>query len=320
MNELIPVAALSIAMVIDWRLGELPNRLHPVVAMGHWIAWTRRQGLKVHSSALRFAIGATSLLFGIMVIAVIGWSMERLSREVPFTLAVFIQAAVLKCTFSIRSLAAAADAVASALHTRDLSLARQQLAYHLVSRDTSQLDESSIAAAAVESVAENTSDSFIAPLIYFAIGGLPGALVYRYINTCDAMLGYRTPDLEWLGKPAARADDLVNWLPARVTALLMLLVGPTRQAWESSIERRTAVSIWMRDHRLTASPNAGHPMSAAAGLLGVMLEKQRHYRLGEGQPLPTVASIDSVNSLLYRTSIAGSILALAWLICTPAYN
>ena len=320
MNELIPVAALSIAMVIDWRLGDLPNRLHPVVAMGHWITWTRRQGLKVHSSALRFAIGATSLLFGIMVIAVIGWSMERLSREVPFILAVFIQAAVLKCTFSIRSLAAAADAVASALHTRDLSLARQQLAYHLVSRDTSQLDESSIAAAAVESVAENTSDSFIAPLIYFAVGGLPGALVYRYINTCDAMLGYRTPDLEWLGKPAARADDLVNWLPARVTALLMLLVGPTRQAWEGSIERRTAVSIWIRDHRLTASPNAGHPMSAAAGLLGVMLEKHGHYRLGEGQPLPTVASIDSVNSLLYRTSIAGSMLALAWLICTPTYN
>lgn len=320
MHELISVAALSIAMVIDWRLGDLPNRLHPAVAMGHWIAWTRRQGLKVHSSALRFAIGATSLLFGIMVIAIMGWSIEWFSREVPFILSIFIQAAVLKCTFSIRSLASAADSVASALDTRDLTLARQQLAYHLVSRDTSRLDESSIAAAAVESVAENTSDSFIAPLIYFAIGGLPGALVYRYINTCDAMLGYRTPDLEWLGKPAARADDLVNWLPARVTALLMLLVGPNRQAWESSIERRTAVSIWMRDHRLTASPNAGHPMSAAAGLLGVMLEKQGHYRLGEGQPLPTVASIDSVNSLLYRTSIAGSILALAWLICTPTYN
>ena len=319
MNELIQAAALSIAILVDWRFGDPPNRLHPVVAMGNWIAWTKRQGLKVQSSAWRFTIGAASLLFGVIVIGVIGWSIEGFSREAPFILAVVIQAAVLKFTFSIRSLSSAANAVASALHSSDLPLARQQLAYHLVSRDTSQLDESSVAAAAVESVAENTSDSFIAPLIYFAIAGLPGALVYRYINTCDAMLGYRTSDLEWLGKPAARTDDLVNFLPARITALLMLLVGPARKALGCSIERRAAIWIWIRDHRMTVSPNAGHPMSAAAGLLGVMLEKHDHYRLGEGQPLPTVTSIDSANSLLYRTSIAGSLLAIAWLIYAPAF-
>ncbi len=314
MNELIPVAALVVAILVDWRFGDLPNRLHPVVAMGNWIAWSRRQGLRSQSRAARLTVGAASLLFGIVVVAGIGWLIERISRESPFVVGICIQAVLLKCTFSIRSLASAANSVASALHSRDLPRARQQLAYHLVSRDTSQLDEGSVVAAAVESVAENTSDSFIAPLFYFVIAGLPGALVYRYVNTCDAMLGYRTPDLEWLGKPAARLDDLLNLIPSRVTALLMLVVGPARQY---SINRRGAISIWLRDHRLTASPNAGHPMSAAAGLLGVMLEKRNHYRLGKGQALPTVASIDAANSLLYRTSIAGALAAAAWLVCVP---
>lgn len=319
MNELIPVVALAIAILVDWRFGDLPNSLHPVVAMGNWIAWTRCQVLKSQNRQYRFVGGLASLLLGIVVLAGIGWSLERLSLETPFVIAVLVQAAVLKCTFSIRSLGAASNSVASALHNRDLTLARQQLAYHLVSRDTSQLDESLIAAAAVESVAENTSDSFIAPLIYFVIAGLPGALVYRYVNTCDAMLGYRTPELEWLGKSAARTDDLLNWIPSRATAILMLIVGPASKTMLGySINRIAAMAIWLRDCRLTASPNAGHPMSAAAGLLGIVLEKHEYYRLGQGQSLPTVASIDAVNSLLYRTAIAGSFVAIAWLVFVPS--
>jgi len=318
MNELIPVVVLIIAILIDWRFGDLPNNLHPVVAMGNWISWTRRKALQSPSSKFRFVCGAASLLFGIVMIASIGWAIERLSRETPIWIAICFQAVVLKCTFSIRSLGSAASSVATALNNSDLALARQQLAYHLVSRDTSQLDASSVAAAAVESVAENTSDSFIAPLIYFAIAGLPGALVYRYVNTCDAMLGYRTRDLEWLGKSAARTDDLLNWIPSRVTAILMLIVGPASNTMLGNpINRLSAISIWMRDSRLTASPNAGHPMSAAAGLLGVVLEKHDHYRLGQGQALPTVASIQAVNSLLYRTSMAGVCAAIAWLVLMP---
>ena len=319
MNELIPVVVLILAILIDWRFGDLPNSLHPVVAMGNWISWTRRNALKSPSNTFRFVCGAVSMLFGIVVIASIGLAIERLSRETPIWIGICVQAAVLKCTFSIRSLGSAANSVASALHSGDLPLARQQLSYHLVSRDTSQLEASSVAAAAVESVAENTSDSFIAPLIYFAIAGLPGALVYRYVNTCDAMLGYRTRDLEWLGKSAARTDDLLNWIPSRVTAILMLLVGPARNTMLGNpINRVSAISIWMRDSRLTASPNAGHPMSAVAGLLGVVLEKHDHYRLGQGQAMPTVASIQAVNSLLYRTSMVGVCAAIAWLVFMPS--
>ncbi len=310
MIEHVPAAALLAALIADWQFGEPPNRLHPVVAMGNWIGLTRRQGFKFRSNAARFCIGLASLLLGMFVSGAIGWGIERVSRQTPFFMAVLIQATVLKCSFSVRSLATAAASVASALHGNDLPLARQRLAFHLVSRDVSKLDESSVAAAAIESVAENTSDSFIAPLIFFAVAGLPGALVYRYVNTCDAMLGYRTPDLEWIGKPAARMDDLLNLIPARWTAALMLLVGTACKC----NNRREAIKVWWRDHRLTSSPNAGHPMSAAAGVLGVVLEKHDHYRLGYGQPLPTVASIIAVNSLLYRTVMAGTLVAIVWLI------
>lgn len=320
MHELVPVAGLAVAMLLDWRFGDLPNRFHPVVAMGHWIALTRRHGLRVHSPAVRCIVGSISLLFGIIACAGVGWVIEELLNQTPMLVAISIQAAALKTTFSIRSLATAANSVALALQGSNLPLARQQLAFHLVSRDTSELDENSVAAAAIESVAENTSDSFIAPLFYYAIAGLPGALVYRYVNTCDAMLGYRSLELEWIGKPAARCDDLLNLIPSRLTALLMLLVGPARKTTPGNARnRRAAISIWLRDHRLTSSPNAGHPMSAAAGLLGVMLEKREHYRLGEGQLLPNWTSINAVNSLLYRTSMAGALVAFAWLICGPVF-
>lgn len=312
MSDLIPATALVVALLIDWRLGDVSKRWHPVIAMGTWIAWSRRHGLRSQGRVPRLIAGAASLLLGIVVVAAIGWLVERISLASPFIIGICIQAAVLKSTLSIVALGSAANSVASALHSHDLPRARQQLAYHLVSRDTSHLDETSVAAAAVESVAENTSDSCIAPLFYFVIAGLPGALVYRYVNTCDAMVGYRTPDLEWLGKPAARLDDLLNLLPSRITALLMLVVGPAHQY---PINRRAAISIWLRDHRLTASPNAGHPISAAAGLLNVVLEKRDHYTLGGGQALPTVSSIDAANSLLYRTSVVSAFVAVAWLAC-----
>lgn len=314
MTFVVPIAAILLAILVDWRWGDPPNRLHPVVAMGHWIAWTRRCGLKWRSNIARFWVGALSLAVGVLATGAIGWVIERISSEFPLLMNVLIQAAVLKCTLSVRSLAAAANAVALALSKRDLASARQHLAYHLVSRDVSNLDESEVAAATVESVAENTSDSVIAPLVYFVIAGLPGALIYRYVNTSDAMLGYRTPDLEWLGKPAARLDDLLNLIPSRLTAVLMLLVGPAgRLVATAGVRRSRAASIWMRDHALTSSPNAGHPMSAAAGLLGVVLAKRDHYRLGDGQSLPTVATIGAMNSLLYRTVAAGVLVAAAWI-------
>jgi adenosylcobinamide-phosphate synthase len=161
------------------------------------------------------------------------------------------------------------------LATGDVSRARQALR-SLVSRDPSQLDAALIAAAAIESLAENASDSFVAPLFYYSLLGLPGAWAYRAVNTLDAMVGYHGR-YEYLGKIPARIDDLLNLIPARLTALLIaaaagLASAGTRQSWRAL----------RRDHAQTEGPNAGYPMSAIAGALGIRLEKIDHYCLNDG--------------------------------------
>jgi adenosylcobinamide-phosphate synthase len=222
----------------------------------------------------------------------------------------------LKCSFAVRALLRAASDIADALRHHDLPQARHLLGYHLVSRQVDRLRDTEISAATIESVAENTSDSFVAPIFYFLIAGLPGAFVYRYVNTCDAMLGYRTEELEWLGKAAARVDDLLNWIPARLSALLLWLASSISLGRPSEGKEKCCSSgwrIWWRDAGLTESPNAGHPMSMAAGVLGVALEKRNHYRLGSEFPDPTVVEIDKIQSLFRRTVLL--VVLLTFTIC-----
>lgn len=180
----------------------------------------------------------------------------------------------------------------------------------MVSRDTATLDTPRIAAATIESVAENSSDGVIAPLFYYAALGLPGAFVYRWLNTVDSLWGYRDPARQWLGKSGARADDVANWVPARLTAVLLMaaawLFGDAGQAWR----------IWRRDAHLTASPNAGQPMSTMAGALGVELEKVGHYQLGAGLALPEAEDIRHAVTLMRGAVVVGMALGgvMVWIL------
>jgi adenosylcobinamide-phosphate synthase len=187
---------------------------------------------------------------------------------------VVVLALLLKPTFALRALREAACGVRDALARGDVPAARGALR-SLCSRDASELDEPALVAASVESVAENASDSFVAPIFYFALFGLPGALFYRAVNTLDAMVGYHGR-YEYLGKASARLDDALNYVPARLTALLLLAAG-----WLLGADARRGLAVLRRDGGLTESPNAGRPMAAMAGLLGVELEKRGHYRLGD---------------------------------------
>lgn len=300
--------AVVMAFAVDLIFGELPNRWHPVAWLGRGIAFFCR----VAPTTGRFVPMAAGFLLvgsGAAACAVLGWRIEQFASGRSLVVAALLQAVVLKQTFSISSLAQAANAVAAAIRGGDLAAARHQLAFHLVSRDTSHLSESQVAAAAIESVAENASDSIVAPLFWFAIAGLPGALIYRFTNTCDAMVGYRTARFEWLGKPAARIDDVLNLIPARLTAGIMCIVGVM------VAERPLAgVSVWRRDRHATASPNAGHPMSATAGVLGIELEKVGHYTLGSGQRRPNASDIVRAVRLMWVTSGIATASAVFWLL------
>lgn len=266
-------AVLVLALALDLAAGEYPARLHPVVWMGRVIS--RLEALAPAAGRWRQLAwgGAVALL----VPALFGGGallLVRLLDGAPPWVALPLEALALKATFAVRALGRAAKGVGAALAGGRLEEARRGLRA-LCSRDASALDAPRVAAAAVESVAENASDSAVAPLLAFALLGLPGAVAYRAVNTLDARLGYRGR-YERLGKASARLDDLVNLLPARLTAALLLAAGPLAGGSVPG-----GLRIAWRDARRTESPNAGWPMAAMAGLLGVELEKVGCYRLGD---------------------------------------
>ena len=265
-------AALGLALALDLAFGEYPAALHPVVWMGGCItvlerfapssgrirqlAWGMFTALAV---PMLFASGAALWVAGARRL---GWA------GVP------LEALALKSTFALRELGRAGERVRAALCRGALDEARSGLR-SLCSRDPSQLGPEQLAAATVESLAENASDSLVAPVLWYALLGLPGAMAYRAANTLDARIGYHGR-YEWLGKVGARLDDLWNLVPARLTALALLIAGLFTGA-----DVRRGARVLRRDRRATESPNAGYPMAAAAGLLGVALEKEGHYRLGD---------------------------------------
>jgi adenosylcobinamide-phosphate synthase len=208
--------------------------------------------------------------------------------------------ALLKPTFALRELGRAARRVRDALAAGRIDQARRDLG-SLCSRDASRLDPPLLVAGAVESLAENASDSLVAPLVYYALFGLPGAVFYRAVNTLDAMIGYRGR-YEHLGKAAARLDDALNLLPARLTALLLLPAG-----WACGADPVRGLRVLRRDGAATESPNAGRPMAAMAGLLGVELEKRGHYRLGDRVNALSPDTIDAA----WRAVRASAVLAAA---------
>ena len=207
-------------------------------------------------------------------------------------LGVVIEGIALKSMLSLRGLARAALAVRDDLARADLGGARAAVGRDLVSRPTAGLGPGQVASAAIESVAENLTDAFLAPLLFFVVFGLPGAVFYRVVNTADAMIGYRDGPLLYFGRVAARLDDALNLVPARVAALFIVAA-----AIVTGDDSRRALRAMKRDHGLTASPNAGWTMSAMAGALTVTLAKPATYTLGAG-PVPTPFDITRAVDLL----------------------
>ena len=299
----INAGVLLLALALDIALPEPPNVIHPVAWMGKVISWMERltEGRGDKAALLTgvgIAVSVPVLFGGVAWLAAIGL---RELGDIPFLIGCAI---LLRTTFAVRGLGRAARDTQRSIESADISDARQSLR-SLVSRDAAALSEPLVAAAAIESVAENTTDSFIAPWLAFALLGLPGAFAYRAVNTLDSMIGYRGK-YEYLGKASARLDDMLNLIPARIATGLLLLAGlvtagcSARQGW------RTA----LHEHRITASPNAGWTIAAAAGLLGVALEKPGHYRIGGEYDEPTASDIGRAARLAYIVAALGVLLCV----------
>jgi adenosylcobinamide-phosphate synthase len=298
----VTVAVLLFAVVLDRAFGDPPNRFHPVAWLGRALAVGQRLLCRGSPPALLF--GGALLTVGVAALA--GALVETMAQRLgPFGLV--LEALALACLVSLRGLAAAARRVAAALERGELDAARALVGRDLVSRPTAALDAGQVASATVESVAENLTDSFLAPACFFLVGGLPGVAAYRALNTADAMFGYREGALEHFGKVAARLDDLANLLPARLAG--SAIVAGAALAGERAC---LALTVMRRDRRLTASPNAGWTMAPMAGALGVALDKPGAYRLGEGS-LPSAGDImRSLRVFAWASAVGALTLAAAF--------
>ena len=265
------VAALAFDALIGdpgWLWRRLP---HPVVWIGSFIGWLDRTlNRETWSSAQRKCAGVSAVLLLLAISVLTGFLIEFALRQVPFgTLLIGLIASTL---IAQRSLYQHVARVRSAFAEGGLAEARKAVSM-IVGRDPDQLDEPAVCRAAIESCAENFSDGVVAPIFWLALLGLPGLIAYKAINTADSMIGHRTARHQDFGWAAARLDDLVNLIPARLSGLLLAIVAPVVNGTVA-----TAFKIMRRDATKHRSPNAGWPESAMAGALGLALAGPRLYR------------------------------------------
>jgi adenosylcobinamide-phosphate synthase len=292
------IAVLVLAVVLDLTLGDPPGRWHPVAWIGALYGRGRARLLRPHAAPAILLVtggGLTLAVAGLAAgtAAVLTWSVRDAG-----VVGLAVEALALKATLALRGLGRAGREVADRLRQHDLPGARASVGRHLVSRATDTLDEGHVASATVESIAENLTDAVVGPALFFLLLGLPGAFAYRALNTADAMIGYRVGALEYFGKVAARVDDLMNVIPARVAGVAIVVAAL------AVADGRRALRTLVRDRACPESPNAGWTMAAMAGALGVTLEKPGAYSLGAG-PHPGARDIDSSLRVLTLAAVIG---------------
>ncbi len=307
--------ALTLGFALDCLLGDPYDMPHIIRAIGSLIAATERWLRRVFpvTPAGERAAGC------VLVLVVTGVScgcvalvLHLASRVSPW-LALAAETLVCYQMLAGRQLRIEALRVRDALAGDGLEAGRAAVSM-IVGRDTANLDEAGVIRAAVETVAENASDGVVAPMLFMALGGAPAGVLYKAVNTMDSMVGYRNERYQHFGTAAARLDDVLNWIPARLTGVLMCVVAPL-----VGLDGREAWRIYLRDRRKHASPNSAHPEAACAGALGVRLAGPASY-FGVMHDKPTIGDdrrpieLDDITRschLLAATSIAALVLSLA---------
>ena len=339
MAAVVLLVALWVALGVDRWLGEPPVRYHPVVWMGHYLGWAGRRVQRVarqgvafthrgqagsqpdHKAfwlaALVWSAGAAMVLIisgalqlGLLALSrsVLPWLGGAMSASWVASVGVLLSAGVLGLLLKpllawamLKSEVLAVEAALNPAHGGALAAGRERLSW-LVSRDVSELTEAQVRESAIESLAENLNDSVVAPLFWFVLLGLPGAALYRFTNTADAMWGYpgvyKGHNWQWAGKWAAHADDVLSWVPARLTAVLLALGAGY-----------LALYALRREAAQTPSPNSGWPMAAMALALGVCLQKPGVYALNvRGRE---VQASDVPRAIKYASNVLLALMGIA---------
>ena len=312
------LAAIACACVLDARLGDPYRMPHIIRLIGSLIAWLEPRLRRLFPATPQGERRAGLVLVVLVVTLCCGmtWMVLSLARRISPWLAFALEVLISYQMLAARQLAIEAPRVRRVLGEAGLEAGREAVAM-IVGRDTAELDEAGVIRATVETVAENASDGFVAPLVYLALGGAVGGVFYKAVNTMDSMVGYRNDAYRHFGTAAARLDDVLNWLPARLTGWIMCLVAPC-----VGLDGRGAWHIYRRDRRKHASPNSAHPEAACAGALGVRLAGPTSYfgvlhdkpTIGDDMRPIRIGDIDATCRLLAATAVAALALTACMLL------
>lgn len=306
------------AVILDRLIGDPRTALHPVVIIGNFIAWLERRLLKaIHSQVYKQLAGAVLVISVLAVVYGVVWLVMAALSTLHSWAGYIGGALLLSFTISTRSLAEAGREIAGFLSSGNMEQARYKVGW-IVGRDTAELNIAEVTRATVETVAENIVDGIISPLFYAAIGGVPLAFLYRAVNTMDSMVGYKNEKYRDFGMVAARVDDVFNYIPARITALLIILAAVLLKQDASG-----AFQAIKRDAVKHPSPNSGYSEAGVAGALGIRLGGLNYYGgvaslrayMGEAKRELEPIHIENTIQIMYVVTIlfvAGT-LACKWL-------
>lgn len=311
------IIALGIAMAVDWIIGDPPWPVHPVILIGKLISGREKRIRKMFPDRLKAGgvlLAAEVLFWSFAVpglILFLAWTLDEVNGVFYWLAAIWFGFRLL----AAKSLYRESMKVCKALKQGDLNLARKEISM-LVGRDTDKLDEEGIIRAAVETVAENTSDGVIAPMFYLALFGPLGGFVYKAANTLDSMVGYKNERYIEFGRASAKLDDLLNFLPARLTGVMMVAAAWLLGRFWPVYQWRPAWKIYKRDRKCHASPNSAQAEAACAGALGIRLGGDAwyfgtlHQKPGIGEETRKIEALDIKRAgvLMFATQI------LVWLL------
>ena len=306
-----------VAVLIDAMIGDPRSKFHPVVLIGNLISMLEKIFRRdTDSPSQKIFKGGILVAIVVATAYLVGFGLEILTREIHYLAAqIFLQALALSFMISPKSLAEAGREIYLLLDRENLPLARQKVGW-IVGRDTQNLDESEVARATVETVAENTVDGIISPLFYFAVGGLPLAVAYRAINTMDSMLGYKNDKYLYFGRIAARLDDVANFIPARLTGILFVA-----SAMILGLDARNALYMMRRDASKHPSPNGGWAEATVAGALNIRLGGtnyyfgEAHFRAYMGDPNEILKAAHILGAIRMMYTATTLFLMSAFVIC-----
>ena len=295
------ISVIGFAILIDLIFGDPKNRYHPTAWIGMLIA--KFTPIAKNQNVIYEKIGGVLIILIVSsIVALLLLSLDvgisLISTDyVSMIISVIVGALLLKTTIAIRGMEKHAISVLESLENDNLDMARNYLSM-IVKRKTTNLDKNHVISGVLESISENTVDGITGPMFYYAFFGLPGAFVYRIVNTADSMIGYKNDLFKNIGWFTATCDTILNYIPSRLTGLLMIFSAAILQNnWRHSYK------VMIRDGKKTESPNAGYPMAALAGALETKFEKINHYKLGDGEIILTKQHVLSAIKIMKLTSI-----------------